>query len=566
MSLLPLPLPEPAPETLTVAHAIVDTLAAHGVDSLFGIPGGAISPLYDVVADRPALRLVTTRHETAAVFAAMGYARITGRPAVVVVTSGPGFTNALTGLAAAHGEQLPVLLIAGDVASQNLGRFALQDGAALDVLSLARPVTRFRARIDRPSAATALIVRALAEATGPTPGPVVLTLPLDVSRAATSASRIVSDTRAAPASPPRAECVEIARLLRGARRPLLIAGAGARDAGSALVAIAERTGAMAVATGHAKGAFPEHHRNYLGVLGFGGHKGALAYAREADVTVVFGSRLGDITTNGWSDELAPSSALVQIDRDPSVLGRNYPLHLGLVADVALAAEAIARECAGPTTAPRAPALELDERERNDATSPLKPQFVLAALQRALPPSTIFTVDIGEHAAFAVHHLRVESADRFHMNASLGSMGSGLGAAIGIKVARPDAPVVAIVGDGGLAMHAGELLTCAESEIAVLFVVFNDGRYRMCDLGFDDVYGRRPSGLPSAPADLAAVASACGVVGVRVDRASELATARLESLLALRRPVLLDVRIDTRQQLSLATRTASIKHFAARGRR
>lgn len=527
--------PGPAPHT--VAHAIVDALAAHGVDTLFGVPGGAISALYDACLDRPALRLITTRHETAAVFAAIGHARITGRPAVVVVTSGPGFTNAVTGLAAAYLERTPVLLIAGDVAAGSAGRFALQDGEELGVLSLARPITRFCARIDRPSAAQSLVVRALAEAAL---GPAVLTLPLDVSRAAVSPRRIVHEDGYA----------EVARLLRAARSPLVVLGAGARHC-PAVVSLAERTGAMVAVTAHAKGAFPERHHHYLGVLGFGGHASASRYAASADATLVLGSRLGDLATNGWTCGLR---SVVQVDRDPAVLGRNCELVLGIVADSAVAADAIAAHTSG-AVAPRGAALTVDEP---DGASPLEPGCVLAALQRALPPSAIFTVDIGEHAAFAVHHLRVDSADRFHLNAGLGSMGSGLCSAIGIKLARPEVPVVAIVGDGGFAMHAGELLTCVEAGIGVVFVVFNDGCYRMCDLGFDAVYGRRPRGLPSTMVDLAAVATAMGAVGVRVERESD-----LPELVMTRRPVVLDVRIDARQQLSLGTRTASIKHFAGR---
>lgn len=353
-------------------------------------------------------------------------------------------------------------------------------------------------------------------------------------------------------------------MMASARRPLIVLGAGARAAGvrAAVTTIAEHTGAMVTATGHAKGAFPERHRNYLGVIGFGGHASALKYAREADVAVVLGSRLGDLTTNGWSTKLHPSASLVHIDRDVSVLGRNYGVGLGIVGDVELAAEAIAAHVPELSVLPRGAPLDLEsDLDRTDDRAPLKPQFVLAALQRVLPPETIFTVDIGEHAAFAVHHLRVDSADCFHLNAGLGSMGSGMCSAVGIKVARPGTPVVAIVGDGGFAMHAGELLTCVEGGIGVVFVVFNDGRYRMCDLGFDAVYGRGPRGMPSAPIDLAAVATACGAIGVRVDSARDLEG--LGGLLALQQPVVLDVRIDARQQLSLSTRTASIKHFAAR---
>lgn len=556
----------------TAAHALLDTLLDRGITHVFGLPGGTVMPLYDALGDRPALRVITARHETAAVFAAMGFARATGRPAVVLVTSGPGFTNALTGLAAAYCEGLPVIVIAGDVATPNLGRFALQDGSSsgLDVLSMARPITRWCTRVERPSGMEGLLHRAVDEATGPSPGPVFLAIPIDVGRAPHAAQRLrvlprVSDRRAGPGHE------EAAQLLAHARTPAIIMGCGARssEAGAAVVELAERTGAMVASTAHAKGAFPERHRSYLGLLGFGGHATVRNHLRRADVTLVVGSRLGDIATNGWSDEIVPSRALIQIDREPSSLGRNYDPTLSIVGDAAATVRAMV-EALPRTSFARPPSglgLDLEaDRSRADASTPIKPQWLMATLERGLPVSTIFTVDIGEHAAFALHHLRVDSADKFHMFTGLGSMGSGLCSAIGMKLANPGAPVVSIVGDGGLAMHAGELLTCVDHEIPVMFVVLNDGRYRMVDAGLMHMFGRRSPGLPTTTADLAALATACGAVGVTISTPRDLDSGRLAALLALKRPVLLDVRIDPTEHLSVHTRLASLKHFAAGGAR
>jgi acetolactate synthase I/II/III large subunit len=503
------PCNDTALEGATVAHAILDTLLAHGVDTVFGVPGSAISAVFDACADR-GVKLVTFRQETSAVFAAMGHARITGRPALVLVTSGPGFTNAVTGLCAAHAERLPVILIAGDVSTDQVGRFALQDGADVEVLSLARSVARLVARIAVPSAAQGLVLAALR-----TPGPSVLTLPLDVSRARVGPLRI-ADT-----------CEAVARRMRAARRPLIVLGAGARAAPS-VVTLAERTGAMVVATAHAKGAFPERHRNYLGVIGFGGH----SFKYSPDFTLVMGSRLSDIATAGFSFR----GEVVQVDRDPSVLGRNVGIELGVVADVEDAAAAIAAQ------------FQRDVPPAGESLAGAR--GLLAELQRGLPDDTIYTVDIGEHAAYAVHHLRVDRSECFHLNAALGSMGSGMCSAIGIKRARPDRAVVAIVGDGGFLMHAGELLTCVEARIGVVFVVFNDGRYRMCDLGFEKVYGRVPPGMPSRRVELCALAEAFGARGVLVNDARDLRFSLSDV------PVVLDVRIET-EGLSVSTRTRTV---------
>jgi acetolactate synthase-1/2/3 large subunit len=563
---------QPRPETTTAAHALLDVLIARGVEVVFGIPGGAIGAVYDACADRRDLRVITNRHETAAVFAAMAYARVTGRPAAVLVTSGPGFTNAITGIAAAYCEELPVIVIAGEVPTRNAGRFALQDGSTsgLDVIAMARPVTRAAVRIERADGLEGVVHRAVDEATGERPGPVLLSLPLDVSRVARRRQRIASPERLPRiVAPDAAACAEAAALLAQAKRPLLLLGSGARahEANLLAVELCERTGAMAAVTAHAKGAFPERHPAYLGVLGFGGHPAVRGYLGQADVVCVLGSRLGDISTNGWSNDLA-GTTLVHVDRDPSSVGRNYETAIGIVGDVVPTlrrfVENLPADVARKPPRGRALDLDLDPARRDDA-SPLKPQWVVATLERELPSDTVYTVDIGEHAAFAIHHLRVDRSDRFHMFAGLGSMGSGFCGALGVKVARPRATVVSIVGDGGFAMHAGELLTCVESNIPVVFVVMNDGRYGMVDAGNKHIYGRACPGLPSTTADIAAMASACGAVGVTIKRASDLSPGKLASLLALGKPVVLDVRIDRDEKLSLATRVASLAHFSAGGR-
>lgn len=556
-------------ETTSGAHLLLDTLLAHGVRVVFGLPGGTVMPLYDALGDRPSLEVVTCRHETAAMFAAMGHGRATGRPALVLVTSGPGLTNALTGLAAAACEGIPLLIVAGEISTASVGRFALQDGSqsGLDVLALTRPLTRFAARVDRATALEPLVRRALAEATGPLSGPVFLSLPIDVARAKVRAHSLRGATPTAAGTTDRGACEAAARLLAGADRPAIVLGNGARGRGVAAQVedLAARTNAMVTATTHGKGTFPERHPRYLGVLGFGGHGRALEYLASADATLVVGSRLGDISTNGWTATLG--GPLIQVDRDPTAIGRNHPTELGVVGDARTSLAAMRAALPARSMRPHPTGLVLDDDpRRTDDSVPIKPQWLMATLERALPRNTIFTVDIGEHAAFAVHHLRVDGPERFHMFAGLGSMGSGLCAAMGFKVAHPTTPVVAICGDGGLAMHAGELLTCAENGINVTFVVLNDGRYRMVDAGLEHIFGRRSPGLPAHVADLASLARACGAIGVTVDSPRDLDSRRLSALLSIQRPVVLDVRIDPSEHLSVQTRLASLKHFSEEGGR
>ncbi len=556
--------PQTTPATASVS--LLRVLAAHGVRVAFGIPGGSASPLFDGLREVPEIRFVPTRHEAMAGFAASGYARATGTPALVLTTSGPGMTNAITGMAAAALEELPAIFIAGEVASGAVARGALQDGspAGTDMLSTVRSLTRWAATLQSPDAAPSTAERAWQQATGDRPGPVFLGVPLDVgSRPCVSATKLATSSRP-PMMPDLEACRTAAALLASARRPLLLLGNGARGAAADALGLAERLSLPVAVTGHAKGVFPENHRLYLGVVGVGQHPSVSEYLEAGpDVVCVVGSRLGDIATNGWRLPIAGTRATIQIDRDPLLLGRNVPVTLGIVSDAGCALREIVDALPGDTVPPlRAVSGCRSARDHlaHSSAVPLKPQRVLAALGDAFP-GAIWCSDIGEHLTMALHYLRVGGPDRFHAMAGFGSMGSGIGAAIGMKVARPDETVVAICGDGGLAMYAGELLTCAEQGIGVVFAVFNDGCWNMIEHGFRTVYGRVPPSLPSRVADLAAVARGFGAQAARIERPDQLGIDALRGLVEPHRPLLLDIRIDPSESFTGESRAAALRHFA-----
>jgi acetolactate synthase-1/2/3 large subunit len=556
----------PRPSAPTAAAALLKTFAAHGVRVAFGIPGGAASPIFDALIDVPEIVFVATRHEAVAGFAASGYARATGLPALVLTTSGPGLTNAVTGMAAATLEELPVIFLAGEVASCAVARGALQDGspAGLDALGMVRSMTRWATTLQAPDAATPTAERAWQLATGERPGPVYIGVPLDVgSRPSTPPPRFVSSVRPPAALAPLV-CQKAARLLRTARRPLLVLGNGARWASAEARALAERLSMPVVATGHAKGVFPETHPLYLGIVGVGQHPSVAEYlANPPDVVCIVGSRLGDIATNGWRLSLAGTNETIQIDRDPLLVGRNAPVTLGIVGDARSVlvelTEMLLAGVAPPTV--RVSGCRSARAELAQSNSvPLKPQRVLADLSRAFPEA-IWCSDIGEHLTMALHYLRVDSPSSFHALMGFGAMGSGIGSAIGVKLARPKDTVIALCGDGGLAMHAGEILTCVDNGIGVIFAVFNDGRWNMIEQGFQAVYGRLPPSLPSHVADLAAVARGFGAEGMIVGHPEGLAVDRLRELAASGRPVVLDIRIDASESFTAESRAAAIRHFA-----
>jgi acetolactate synthase-1/2/3 large subunit len=554
------------PSPPTAAAVLLRAFASHGVRVAFGIPGGAASPIFDALVDVPEIVFVATRHEAMAGFAASGYARATGLPALVLTTSGPGLTNAITGMAAATLEELPIIFLAGEVASSAVARGALQDGspAGLDALGMVRSMTRWATTLQAAEAAAPTAERAWQLATGERPGPVYIGVPLDVgSRPSTPPPRYASSARP-PAAPPPLVCQNAARLLRTARRPLLVLGNGARWASAEARALAERLSIPVMVTGHAKGVFPERHPLYLGIVGVGQHPTVAEYLAEPpDVVCLVGSRLGDIATNGWKLPLTGTSETIQIDRDPLLIGRNVPVTLGIVGDARSVLlelmETLPAGVASPSV--RVSGCRSARAELAQSSSvPLKPQRVLADLSRAFPEA-IWCSDIGEHLTMALHYLRVETPSSFHALTGFGSMGSGIGSAIGVKLARPKDTVIALCGDGGLAMHAGEILTCVDNGIGVIFAVFNDGRWNMIEQGFQAVYGRLPPSLPSHVADLAAVARGFGAEGILVAHPDGLGADRLRELAAGGRPVVLDIRIDASESFTAESRAATIRHFA-----
>jgi acetolactate synthase-1/2/3 large subunit len=560
----------PSGREANAARAMLQVFARRGVRVAFGIPGGLISSVFDALADVPEIRLVMTRHEAMAAFCAIGHFVATGTPALVLTTSGPGITNALTGVAAAMIEELPLVLIGGEVSAAATSRGAMQDSSSnsFDSVAMMRTVTRWSARIDSAAGAAGAAEQALRIATGPRPGPVFLSLPIDVGNARVSRLPPFSLGEPALSSMPDATlCREVVQRLRRAKRPLIIAGNGARGAAAELRALAEHTSSPVATTPHAKGVFPERHPLHLGVTGFGGHPSVQAYlAAGPDVVCVIGSRLGDMATGAWNLPLTGSDATFQVDREPWLIGRNYPVTAGIVGD----AQAVLRTMLAEATLDTPPLREvtgirrIDDGSPSSASGPLKPGPVFAALQDAFPDA-FWACDQGEHCAYAIHYLRIDEPNQFRTMLGFASMGTGIGLAIGARAAQQTRTVIGICGDGGFAMHAGEVLTCVEHGIDVILVIINDGRWNMVNHGFASVYGRAPKEMPTHVADLAGVARDFGAVGVRVDRIEDLDRERLRSLAKLGRPVVLDVRIDPSLALSVESRSASFKEFVVKAR-
>jgi acetolactate synthase I/II/III large subunit len=550
----------------TAAEHVLDVLEEFGVDTVFGIIGGAVSSLYGGLLDRPRISVVSAKHETSAVFLAMGYAMATGKLGTVITTAGPGITNALTGLASAYYENVPLLMLSGEVPTTIFGRGAFQEGSAseFDALSMVRRVTKFAAQVTRPGTAATLARKAVTASLSGR-GPSFLSLPLDVSSSRPGPATSVAGSSRTHFDVDVEGCRQAVSLLLNARRPLVIAGAGARGAANrkALRDFVAQTQVPVAVTPKAKGVFPEDHPLYLGVLGLGGHESVTRYLSEGvDVLLVCGSRLSDFSTNGWSPILSASTAFIQIDIDLAQIGRNYPVDVGLLGPI----DAVLGEMslsANRQVKPRmlgGPELGLQLQPlRTSMSGALTTADVMLALNELCPRDAVFTSDIGEHLSMAVHYLSMRAQNEFITCLGFGSMGSGICTAIGYQMGAPSRRVYAICGDGCFLMYGSELTTAVKHGVPVTIVVINDGRLNMCHHGMQDMFGRTPD-LTTPLVDFAAIARGMGADGVEIRSRADLFAAL--SAPPNGRPLLLDVRVDPDVRLEGNPRDAALRQFKA----
>lgn len=540
------PRPSPVVEVQrTAAGELVADLKARGVDTVFCIPGGTIAPVLDALLDG-GIESVVCQHETMAVYAASAHAEITGKPGVIVVTSGPGVLNAVTGIAAAFHGEVPLLILCGEVAQRASGKGALQDGGpvGLDLAQAMRPFTKRTESLQYATAVGPMVDRAFAAALSVPQGPVLLRLPVDVAGSpGTRGKTVVTEPTSAP-SPHEATCAEVARLLAKAKRPLIWAGIGARrgKAGASLRMLAEASGCRVITDVEAKGLFPETHPLSAGVFGVGGRGPAAALlAQGVDLLLTVGTRLDDTTTNNFSPLVQRAEKLVQLDHDARRLGRSYGAAISMHCDLSAALDSIAAKLpVRQRTDEVLPQLPTTAKVTPLGRAPHDPRAVARELARALGPDAVWTCDIGNHMLFTASELALERPDSFYVSIGLGGMGSGIGYAIGATLAHGDArPVVSVSGDGGMLMVGNELATCAKYRIPTLFVVFNDGHLNMVQHGLTNVFGRSMSCV-TPKVDFCAYARSLGVEAHRVDGPADLALLKSWHREA---PLLLEVPVD-----------------------
>jgi len=523
------------------ADALIAGLERGGIDTVFGMPGGASLPLYDALLDS-SIRHVLMRHEAGAGHAAEGYARATGRVGVAFATSGPGATNLVTPICDAYMDSTPTLFVTGQVRTALRGTNAFQEA---DVIGITAPIVKHSISVERPDDVGQAITDALHIARAGRPGPVLVDVPVDIAKAP-ARGRVHEPQLPGyrPCSKPNGKQLRLAAAaLAAARRPVLYAGGGVVHAGAAaeLTALAHRTGAPVTTTLMALGAFPASDPQWLGMLGMHGTCAANWAMDEADLIVAVGARFDDRVT-GDTAEFAPRAKVVHIDIDPAEIDKIIAAHIPVVGDARRALAGIAAAYDGDPGRLEAWWARIDGW-RADPAPRTGAEAALDALAEALPAEAIVTTDVGQHQMWAANRLRFERPRRWITSGGLGTMGFGLPAAIGAQVAEPEATVVCVTGEGSLLLNVQELATAARERLPVKLVMLDNASLGMVRQQQDMFWGGRRSHVDlGATPDWPALAAAFGVAGHDVDAGGDVEAA-IAATLAEPGPALLRVQID-----------------------
>ncbi|MBN2250800.1 MAG: biosynthetic-type acetolactate synthase large subunit [Candidatus Altiarchaeota archaeon] len=535
------------------AEAIIKSLEAEGVKHMFGILGGSIMEVYDILYDAKDIRHILMRHEQCAAHAAEGYARASGKTGVCIATSGPGATNLVTGIADAHMDSTPMVALTGQVPVSMIGNDAFQEA---DIVGITMPITKHNFQVTDPDDIPSTIKAAFKVASTRRPGPVLVDLPKDIQqKSLTKPFKYPEDVNlpgykvVKSGGHPR-QINEAGKMLMNSERPVILAGGGAihAEASNELLKLAESLGIPVATTLMGKGAIPEEHPLALGMVGMHGRKAANKVVTECDVLLAIGVRFSDRVTANVK-YFAPHAKIIHVDIDPSEIGKNVEVSLPIVGDSKLVLHNIIRV----TGRMKGKKTEWDKKVaqwKNEYAPvydydcvPIKQQCVMREINRMIDGKTIITTEVGQCQMWAAHYLNIRNPRNFISSGGLGTMGFGFPAAIGAKVAKPDCNVIDVASEGSFMMTGQDLATCVEEDIPVTVAILENRYLGMVKQWQDLFYDKRRSHtyLGEVP-DFVKYAEAFKAKGIAVERPGEIGPALKEAVKS-GEPCILAIKVD-----------------------
>ena len=544
---------------------VVRFLRDEGVKHIYGYPGGALLHIYDALFKEPALNHILVRHEQAATHMADGYARATGKAGVVLVTSGPGATNAITGIATAYMDSIPMVVLSGQVPSNMVGTDAFQE---TDMVGISRPIVKHSFIIKHPSEIPEVLKKAFYLAESGRPGPVVVDIPKDMGDPTKKYEYVYPKKIKLRSYNPaqRGHSGQIRKaveMLVAAKRPILYAGGGVilGGASAALTELARLLNLPVTNTLMGLGAYPGSDRQFLGMLGMHGSYQANLAMHHSDVILAVGARFDDRVING-ATRFCPNAKIIHVDIDPASISKTIKADVPIVGPVdSVLAEmvAVVRELSEKPRAENQAAWwkqieewrggrEMFPYDKGDG-SIIKPQTVIETLYDVTAGDAYITSDVGQHQMFAAQYYRYDKPNRWINSGGLGTMGFGFPAAMGVKLNFPDADVACVTGEGSVQMNIQELSTCMQYDLPVKIVCLNNGALGMVRQWQDMQYSSRYSHsyMESLP-DFVRLAEAYGHVGMRIERLEDLKPMMAEAFAMKNRLVFLDIAVDNTEHV------------------
>ena len=534
---------------LNGSQIVIECLKEQGVDTVFGYPGGAILNIYDELYKHPEIHHILTSHEQGASHAADGYARATGRVGVCMATSGPGATNLVTGIATAYMDSVPIVAITANVGTSYLGKDSFQE---VDITGITTPITKYSSIVKDVTRLADTIRRAFAIAKSGRPGPVLVDIPKDITAAVCDFERKEPENPEPDRNVNEKDLARAVELINASKRPYLFVGGGAAISGAQkeVIELAHRIQAPVCDTLMGKGTFPGTDDQYMGMLGMHGTKGANLLTSECDLLIVLGARFSDRDV-GSPKTFAKQAKILQIDVDPAEVNKNVVVDASVSGDMKTVLDELLPEIREKSNPQWTEEMHRKQKLVNDYVPEdrLTAQFVIRKIYEITKGQAIICSDVGQHQMWAAQYYKYTEPRTLITSGGLGTMGYGLGAAIGAKCGRPDKTVINIAGDGCFRMNMNEIATAARSGIPVIEVVINNHVLGMVRQWQNLFYGQRYSNtILDDKVDFVKVAEALGAEGVRITKAEEFAPA-LEKAIADQKPVVLDCVIDPDDKVS-----------------